>query len=89
VKQIKRDNFFLLEKKIYVIMLSTNLVDTVPLIPAVRRQKQTDLCKASLVYVVSSRPARLHRKILSQNKNKKQKKPKHKAKSNKNKCIEF
>lgn len=40
------------------------------LIPAVRRQRQVDLCKfeASLVYRVSSRPPGLHRETLSQEK---------------------
>ena len=40
-----------------------------PLIPAIRRQRQADLCefKANLVYRASSRTIGLHREILSQN----------------------
>jgi hypothetical protein len=48
-----------------------------PLISALRRQKKEDLCelKASLVYSMSSRTARLvkQRNPVSKNKNKKQK----------------
>jgi hypothetical protein len=38
--------------------------------PSTRRQRQVVLCEfeASLVYISSSRPARLHREFLSQNK---------------------
>lgn len=38
-----------------------------PLNPALRTQRQGDVCefKASLVYIVSSRPSRLHTKTLS------------------------
>jgi hypothetical protein len=63
----------------------------IPLIPALKRQRQADLCEpeASLVYKLSSKLVLLHREALSQqNKNskkrcrKKNKKQKKKNKSN-------
>jgi hypothetical protein len=54
-----------------------------PLIPALRRQRQVDLCEfeASLVYTASSRTARVTQRnsVLEKNKTQKQ--------TNENKCI--